>query len=94
MLKKEINIKKEKIIIWELWINTDERSFTGRKPPEEIMVIAKFKELKDLIPIIFKIIKIKIVKLEYNKKILIACLRTSELLNDKKFVKDFFKLSS
>ena len=94
MLKKEINIKKEKIIIWELWINTDERSFTGRKPPEEIIVIARFKELKDLIPIIFKTIKIKIVKPEYNKKILIDCFRTSELLNDKKFVKDFFKLSS
>ena len=69
MLKKEINIKKEKIIIWELWINTDERSFTGRKPPEEIIVIAKFKELNDLIPKIFKIIKIVIVKLEYNKNI-------------------------
>jgi hypothetical protein len=32
----------------------------GKKPPEEIIVIDKFKELKDLISIIFRIIKIEI----------------------------------
>jgi hypothetical protein len=66
----------------------------GKKPPDDIIVIAKFKELKDLISKIFKIIKINNVKLAYSKKILIVCLRTSVELNDKKLVKDFFKLSS
>ena len=31
---------------------------------------------------------------EYNKKILIACLKISELLKEIKFVKVFLKLSS
>ena len=31
---------------------------------------------------------------EYKIKILIVCFRTSLLLNDKKFVRDFFRLSS
>jgi hypothetical protein len=72
----------------------EESSLTGRKPPDEIIVIAKLRELKDLIPIIFKIIKIVIVKPEYNKNIFIVCFNISELLKDKKFVSDFFKLSS
>ena len=59
-----------------------------------MMVIAKLRELKDLIPVIFKITKIAIVKPEYNKKILTVCFNISELLNDIKFVSDFFKLSS
>ena len=71
-----------------------ERSLTGKKPPEEIRVKAKFKETKDLIEKIFKIIKIKSVKIEYNKKILVTCFRISELLKDIKFVKVFLKLSS
>ena len=66
----------------------------GKKPPEDIIVIARFKELNDLIPNIFKIIKIRIVKLEYSKNIFIVCFNISEVLNDKKFVNDFFKLSS
>tara|TARA_B100001057_G_C22594223_1_gene850216 strand:+ start:413 stop:607 length:195 start_codon:yes stop_codon:yes gene_type:complete len=64
MLKNEININIEKIIICELVIKTELISLTGRKPPEEIKVIARFKELKDLIPNKFKIIKIKIVRHE------------------------------
>ena len=64
ILKKEISIKKENIIIWKSLIKTDERSFTGRKPPEEIIVIAKFNELNDLIPKIFKVINIDRVKAE------------------------------
>tara|TARA_A100000164_G_scaffold310885_1_gene288690 strand:- start:918 stop:1136 length:219 start_codon:yes stop_codon:yes gene_type:complete len=71
-----------------------ERSFTGKKPPEEINVNAKFKESNDLIEKIFNIIKIKRVKPEYSKKILIACFNISELLNDMKFVSVFLKLSS
>tara|TARA_B100001250_G_C19650150_1_gene722261 strand:+ start:674 stop:967 length:294 start_codon:yes stop_codon:yes gene_type:complete len=92
ILKKEINIKSEKIIICISLIKTDESSLTGRNPPDEINVIAKFKELNDLIPKIFKIIKIEIVKPEYNKKIFIVCFKISEELKDKKFVSDFFKL--
>ena len=71
-----------------------ERLFTGKNPPEDINVNAKFNESKDLIENIFKIIKIKRVILEYRRKILIACLRTSELLKEKKFVKVFLKFSS
>ena len=66
----------------------------GRNPPDEIIVIAKLSELNDLIPKIFKIIKIDIVNPEYSKRIFIDCFNTSEELKDKKLVKDFFKLSS
>ena len=62
---------------------------SGKKPPDEMAVIAKLRELKVLTPKILRIIKIKIVKLEYKRKILIVCFKISELLNDKKFVNDF-----
>ena len=94
MLKKEININKEKIITWKSLFKIEESSFTGRNPPDEIIVIAKFKELNDLIPKIFRIRKIDIVNPEYNKRIFIDCFKTSIELNDRKLVKDFFKLSS
>ena len=94
MLKKEISINMEKITICKSLVKIDESSFTGRNPPDEIIVIAKFNELNNLIPKMFKIKKIAIVNPEYNKKIFIVCLRISEELNDKKFVKDFFRLSS
>ena len=71
-----------------------ERSLTGKKPPEEINVKARFKESKDLIEKMFNITKIKSVKLVYSKNILIACFNISELLNEIKFVKVFLKLSS
>jgi len=71
-----------------------ERSLTGKKPPEEINVNAKFNESKDLIENKFNIMKIMRVIPEYNKKIFIACFRTSELLNEIKLVKVFLKLSS
>jgi len=66
----------------------------GRKPPEEIIVIARFKELKTLILNKFRIIKIVSVISEYNKKILKDCFKVSALLKDIKFVKDFLKLLS
>ena len=94
MLKKEISIKKENIITWKSFIKIDESSFTGRNPPDEIIVIAKFKELNNLIPKIFNITKMKIVNPEYNKKIFVDCFIISVELSDKKFVRDFFKLSS
>ena len=82
------------MITWKSLIKIDERSFTGRNPPDEIIVIDKFSELNDLIPKMFNIIKIDIVNPEYNKKIFIDCFNASVELNDKKLVKDFFKLSS
>jgi len=39
------------------------KSFTGINPPEEIIDIERFKELKDLIPIRLSIIKMKKVKI-------------------------------
>ena len=94
ILKKEISIKRENIITGKSFIKIKERSFVGRNPPDEIIVIAKFSELNDLIPRMFRIIKIDIVNPEYSKRILIDCFKISAELKDKKLVKDFFKLSS
>ena len=94
ILKKDTNINNENTIIWTSFNKIEERLFEGKKPPDEIMVIDKLKEWKDLISKIFKMKKINIVMQEYKTKILIVCFRTSLLLNDKKFVSDFFKLSS
>ena len=94
MLKKEVNIKRDIIIICEFSLRITDKLFTGRNPPEEIKLKAKFNESKVLIEKIFKIIKIKNVKTEYNKKILLACLNISELSNEMKFVKVFLKFSS
>ena len=68
--------------------------FVGKKPPDEINVMAKLNELNDLMFIIFKIIKITNVKNEYNIKTLNDCFKVSEVLNDKRLVKGFFKLTS
>ena len=94
ILKKETSINNEKIIIWEWLVKIDERSLVGKKPPDEIIVIDKFNELKDRISKIFRIKKIEIVILEYKTNILTVCFNISELLKDIKFVNDFFKLSS
>tara|TARA_B100001540_G_C15535469_1_gene518939 strand:+ start:185 stop:541 length:357 start_codon:yes stop_codon:yes gene_type:complete len=93
-LKKEISIVKEKIIILISEFKIIARLLFGKKPPEEIIVSAKLKESKVLRSIIFKIIKIVKVKIEYKIKTLRDCLKVSVVLNDKKLVKDFFKLSS
>ena len=94
ILKKDNNIKSEIIIICVFSLNINDKSLTGRKPPEEIKVNAKFNESKVLTEIIFKIIKINKVKTEYSKKIFVACLKISELSNDIKLVNVFLKLSS
>ena len=94
MLKNEKSISIDIIIIWEFSFKINDKSLTGRKPPEDINVKAKFKESNVLIEKILRIIKIISVKKEYNKKILIACLNTSELLNEIKFVNVFLKFSS
>ena len=82
MLKNDNNINIEKITIWVLSFKIFERSFTGKNPPEEMSVNARFNESKDLIEKIFKIIKIKRVNPEYKRKIFIACFKISELLKD------------
>ena len=94
MLKNEVSIKIDKTIICEFSLSIFERSFTGKKPPEEIKVKAKFKESNNLIEKIFRIKKIISVIAEYNKKILIACFNISELSNEIKLVNVFLKLSS
>ena len=94
ILKKDINISNDRIITWLFSLIIFERSFTGKNPPDEMSVRAKFNESKDLIEKIFKTKKIKSVIIEYRKKILIACFNISELLNEIKLVNDFLKLSS
>ena len=94
ILKKDVNINKDVIIIWELFTKILDKLFDGKKPPEEIIVIARLNELKALILNKFRITKIKKVKMEYKKKILKDCLNVSALLKDIKLVKDFLKLLS
>ena len=94
ILKKDTNINNENTIIWPSFNKIDERLFEDKKPPDEIMVIDKLREWKDLISKIFKMKKIDKVIHEYKINILIVCFSISELLKDIKFVKDFFKLSS
>tara|TARA_B100000787_G_scaffold160043_1_gene138760 strand:- start:703 stop:1008 length:306 start_codon:yes stop_codon:yes gene_type:complete len=71
-----------------------DKLFDGKKPPDEIMVIAKFKELNILISKKFRIIKIATVINEYKRKIFKDCFNVSALLKDMKFVSDFLKLWS
>ena len=59
------------------------RSLSGKKPPDDIKLNAKFNELKDRTENIFKTRKIINVKKEYSKKILIACLKISLLSNER-----------
>ena len=69
-------------------------SLNGKKPPDDIKVNAKLKELKVLKPIISKIIKISNVNEKYKIKIFTDCLIISELLREIKLVNDLFKLAS
>ena len=71
-----------------------ERSFVGRNPPDETNDIDKLKELKVLKSNILRIINIITVSNEYKINILKVCLKVSDILKDKKFVKDFFMFSS
>ena len=82
MLKKDVSSNKEKTKICVFFNNITDKLLVGKNPPEEIIVIARFNELKVLILNNFKIIKIKKVISEYNKKILKDCFKVSDLLND------------
>ena len=73
---------------------TIERSFKGRNPPDEIKDIDKLKESKVLKSNILRIINIITVSNEYRISILKVCLKVSDILKDKKFVRDFFIFSS
>ncbi|MDB9936628.1 hypothetical protein OAD13_01125 [Candidatus Pelagibacter sp.] len=79
-------------MIWELFIKIFDKLLDGKKPPEEITVIARFKELNILTSNIFKITKIPNVISEYKKNIFKDCFKVSDLLKDMKLVKDFLKL--
>ena len=94
LLDKILAIYNDKIITCVFPLTILDKSLTGKKPPEDISVKAKFNESKDLIEIRFKITNINNVIAEYNEKIFIACFNTSDLLNDIKFVKVFLKFSS
>jgi len=56
MLKKDESISSEKTIIWVLFNKIFDKLLVGKKPPDEITVIAMFKELKFLTPIKFRMI--------------------------------------
>ena len=73
----------DKIIICELFLMIFVRSLSGKKPPDDIKLKAKFNELKVRTENMFKTRKIINVKKEYSKKILIACLKISLLSNER-----------
>ena len=87
-----MSIRSDVIIICELFIKIFDKLFDGKKPPEEIIDIAKFNELNILISNMFKVIKIPKVIEEYKRKIFNDCFKVSALLKDIKLVKDFLKL--
>ena len=94
ILKKDINNNKDVITTCELFTRIFDKLFDGKKPPEEIIVIARFNELNILISKILRIIKIAKVNNEYKKNIFKDCFKVSALLKDIKFVSDFLKLWS
>ena len=93
-LKKENNINRENAIFFKLVFKIISRLLNGKKPPEDIIVIERLRESKDLMSTKFNDKKIKIVKKKYKIKTLIDCLNDSKLLRDIKFVSDFLILSS
>ena len=94
ILKNDTNISIDVIIIWLSLIKIFDKLLNGKKPPDEIIVMAKFNELNILISNIFRIIKIPKVIDEYKRKIFNDCFKVSALLNDIKLVKDLLKLWS
>ena len=69
-----------------MFINISDRLSEGKKPPDEIIVIDKLRELKLRILNKLRIIKITKVIDEYKRKILKDCFKVSALLNDIKLV--------
>ena len=94
ILKKETSIVNEKMISLVFVFMIVDKLLTGIKPPDEINVIAKLNESKDLRSKIFKITNIKNVNKVQRINILDDCFKVSDVLKDKKLVKDFFRLLS
>ena len=94
ILKKDTSIVNEKTISLVFVLMIEDKLLTGIKPPDEINVIAKLNESKDLRSKIFKITNIKNVNKIQRINILDDCFKVSDVLKDKKLVKDFFKLLS
>ena len=94
ILKKDTSIVNEKTISLVFVLIIEDKLLTGIKPPDEINVIAKLNESKDLRSKIFKITNIKNVNKVQRINILDDCFKVSDVLKDKKLVKDFFKLLS
>ena len=63
-LKKDTNINNEKIINFVWLLRIISKLFTGKKPPDEIKDIDKFKEIYDRKSNILRIIYITIVRNE------------------------------
>ena len=82
------------MISFNLVLIINSKLFTGKKPPDEINVNDKLKELNALKSLKYNIIKIIIVKIKYTILILKDCLIVSLELKLMKLVKDFFKLLS
>ena len=89
-----MSISRDVTTICELFIKILDRLFDGKKPPDEMMVIARFSELNILISKIFRMIKIPNVIVEYKRNIFNDCFKVSALLKDIKLVSDFLKLWS
>ena len=94
ILKKDTSIVNEKTISLVFVLMIEDKLLTEIKPPDEINVIAKLNESKDLRSKIFKITNIKNVNKVQRINILDDCFKVSDVLKDKKLVKDFFKLLS
>ena len=77
-----------------MFVKILDKEFVGRNPPEEIIVIAKLKDVKILKFNKFKIKNKANVNKVYKTNILKDCFKVSDLLNDMKFVNDFLKLLS
>ena len=82
ILKKDESINIDTTIICVSVLIIFDNSLTGKKPPDEIRLNAKFNESKDLIEKRLSIMKINNVEMEYKKKIFVACFKISELLNE------------
>ena len=63
-LKKDNSIVKDIIISFVLELIIKSKLFTGKKPPDEIIVSERLNELKDLISNTYNVKKIIIVKRE------------------------------
>ena len=94
ILKKETSIVNEKTISLVFVLMIEDKLLTGINPPDEINVIAKLNESKDLRSKNFNIANIKNVNKIQRINILDDCFKVSDVLKDKKLVKDFFKLLS